>query len=887
MCSREFPIEAAILLARKTLATLLGVAAWVLVSTSATADVEAYAGHPYGVGRVTVPVFRGEPALPLNDERFTVMEASGRVFYPVVKVEPARQFLRGFLGIETPRSVTLYFLFRGEEPFDMSVYSPLEQGARVAPRRNPAGHRRLLNEWWRQTTERWSRLQRDPEFPPIAENFLVATFARRLNRPIPEVGTGLLGLRTEKVTPLEQLFGGEAAQLAIHRKLLLGEDPAPPQPPPAPPAWRELEVDPADLDGIEVEPLAAHVPEECFYIRFGNFLNYFWFRDLSTKWDGDLQNMVMRRAIKRLATNRIEQQLSLKESALSRILGPQFISDAALIGLDPYLQQGAAIGILVQARNSSLVAQDFMRQRRASLQTFPDAVESTVQLAGVDVSLIATPDGQVRSYYAQSGDFHLVTTSAKLAERFLEASQGQRPLANLPSFRNARRKLELTREDTVFAFVSEKFFQNLCTMEYWVEANRRREAMQQPLVVELARYAAQCEGVAADTIAELVAADLLPPNFGERADGSTISTTEAGTLDSLRGAPGYFLPVGDVEVKNISDEEILAYRNFIESFATEVGQLPPVAFGVQRLPAEQGDVRTLLIDVLAAPLGPVKLGVVIDALGEPTDKELRPVVGNVASVEGSLSLPVPLIGGENQPHILFAGLRDFRSPLAVSQGRVVPGAARNELIRGYVGAWPRPGILQLFQGPGPRPGARPQPLGEQMWHAQADDFLLISFKPDVIEQVQPQLGFQPAPRPAQLRLHIDDLTDKQLAETISTLGYMRARETSVAPSRLMNSLANLLHVPRPECRSFAERLLDATFICPLDGEYQLFESDGTVPTWSSTALPAQNRNLLTEVPADYQLSILTWFRGLHADLLVDEGELSAHGELKMAASALP
>jgi hypothetical protein len=886
MCNTDLPSQSLIALVAKTF-VLLCVTAGAAGQASA-AEVEAYVGQPFGVGRVTVPVFRGAPALPLSDERFTALEANGRVLYPVVKVEPARQLLRGLLGIETPRNVTLYFLFRGGEPFELSVFSPLEQGARVTPLRSGEGHRRLFEEWWQQTTERWSRLQRDPEFPPLAENFVVATFARRLNRQIPEVGAGLLGLRKEKVTALEQLFGGEAAQLAIHRQMLQEQHPIPPQPFPAPVAWEELPIDPTGLDEVEIEPLAAHVPEECFYIRFGNFLNYFWFRDLSTKWDGDLQNMVIRRAVKRLAKSRIEQQLSLKENALSRILGPQFINDAALIGLDPYTNQGAAVGILVQARNSPLLAQDFMRQRRASLQTFPDAAESTVNLGGVDVSLIATPDGRVRSYYAQSGDFHLVTTSRKLAERFLEASQGTRALADLPSFRNARRKLEIKRADTVFAFVSEKFFQNLCSIEYWVEAHRRRAAMQEPLLLELARYAAKCEGSEATTVEDLVIADLLPQGFGVRPDGSTVPETDTGPLDSLRGAPGYFVPVGDLKVENFSDAEILAYNKFLDNFAQEVGQLPPIAFGVQRLPEEQGDVRTLLIDLLAAPLGSVKLGLVIDSLGEPTDEQLAPVVGNIGSLEASLNLPVPLIGGENQPHLLFAGLRDYRSPLGVSQGRVVPGAARSELIRGYIGAWPRPGILQLLQGPAPPPPGRlPQPLDGQMWQAQAEEFLLISFKPDVIQQVQPQLAFEPAPRPAQLRLRVDDLTDKQIATTISALGYMRARETSVAPSRLMNSLANLLQVPRSDCRALAEQLLDATFICPLDGEYQLFETEQSLPVWSSTALPAQNRNLLTEVPPDYRLSILTWFRGLQADLRVSDGELSAHGELRMTASALP
>ena len=860
-----------------------------LPTSVAVADVEAYSGQPFGVGRVTVPVFRGEPSLPLNDERFTVVESHGRVLYPVVMVEPARQFLRGMLGIETPRSVTLYFLFRGDEPFELSVYSPWEQGARVTPLNNAAGHRRLLEEWWQQTTQRWSRLQQDPQFPPIAENFLVAMFARRLNREIPQVGAGLLGFQTKKVTPLEQLFGGEAAQLSLHRETLLGSGnkSRDAQPIPAPVAWQELGLDPAGLDEIEVEPLAAHVPEECFYIRFGNFTNYFWFRDLSAKWDGDLQNMIVRRGVKRLATSRIEQQLSLKENALSRILGPQFISDAALIGLDPFMQQGASLGLLVHARNNQMLSQDFMRQRRASLQTFPDAAETTVKLAGQEVSLIATPDGRVRSYYAQAGDFHFVTTSRKLAERFLEAGQGTGSLADLPSFRNARRELPTKREDTVFAFVSEKFFQNLCTLEYWVEAHRRREAMQQSPLIELARYAAKCEGADAITIEQLVAADILPTGFGSRADGSTITETEAGPIDSLRGVPGFFVPVGDMTVEKFSPAELQAYDQFLESFAVEVGQLPPIAFGVQRPPQEAGDVRTLVVDVLAAPLGFTKLGLLIDSLGEPLDEQLQPIAGNVGSLELSLDLPVPLIGGENQPHMLFAGLRDFRSPLAVSQGQVVPGAERSELIRGYLGAWPRPGILQLLQGPAPPPSAEPKPLGEQMWQAQAEQFLLISFKPEVIQQVQPQLAFEPAERSAQVRLKIDDLTDKQIAETINSLGYMRVRETSVAPSRLANSLGNLLQVPREECLDLAQRLLDAKFVCALEGEYQLFESERSLPVWSSTALPAQNRNLLTEVPAGFKLSFLTWFRGLQGDLRVADGQLSAHGELKMTAAALP
>lgn len=860
-----------------------------LPNLSAT-DWEAYVGQPLGVGRVTVDVLRGMPLLPLHDERFTVAERSGRAIYPVVKTEPARQFLRNLLGIQTPRTVTLYFLFRGEEPFELSVYSPMEQGVNITPVHNQNAHQRLMSEWWEELTQRWSQLQQDPEFPPIAENFLVASFSRRLGLPIPKVGSGLLGLQ-KRDTALQDLFGGESALLKTDRSLVLGRPLAAQekQPLPQDPTWRDTKIDPQQVEAVTVEPLAEHVPEECFYLRFGNFTNYFWFRDLSTKWDGDFKNMLLRRGINHRSTKRIEQQLSLKENALSRILGPQFISDAAIIGLDPYLNQGAAIGLLVQARNSFLLSQDFMRQRREALTNFPEAEESTVQIGGQDVSLIATPDGRVRSYYVQSGDFHLVTTSRKMVKRFLEATQGERALASLPSFRLARQKLALDREDTVFGFFSEKFFQHLCSPAYWIESRRRMQAMRAPLILELARHAADCEGLPAISEEGLIACGILPESFGHRPDGSYIEETDQGPEDSLRGAPGFFLPVGDVTVEECSAAEAQAYQKFLTEFSEEVGQLPPISLGVQRLPAgeDAGDERTLLIDVMAEPLGNVKLGMLANALGDPIDEQLQPIEGDVVSFSVVLDLPVPLIGGERQPHMLFGGIRDFRSPLVVHHGKVVPNAPRSELIRAYVGAWPRPGILQLLQGPQLATGPEPQQLGEQMWQAQAEQFLVISFKPDVIRAVQPQLAFEPAKRNAQLRVYVDDLTDKELADTVNAIGYMRARETSVAPSRLMNSLANLLHVPREQCLELAQQLVDGDFVCPLGGEYQLIETTQGLPTWSSSALPEKNRFLLTEVPEDFKLSLLEWFRGVSGDLRVADGELAAHVDLKMTAAALP
>jgi hypothetical protein len=921
------------------LLTFLLVFSAVLAGTAAHAAPrwEAYAGQPFGVGSVTVDVDRDQPTLPAGDQRFTVTGFEGRVLYPVLKEAPVRRLLRRLLEIETPAAVTIYFLFQGDQPLELKAYAPSEQAVSITPRHNRRAHQRLLDQWWSETTGRWNRLQRDPEYPLVVENFLVATFARRLGRAVPEPPVRLLPWRKkQQETFWDELFVNERYLLRIDRELLRGakqptDDPREPPPPPGtrqpagghplpnPIAWsppsypaisreggrEETPFAALSLDEVPVEPIATHVPQECFYIRFGTFRNYLWFSDLSKKWQGDLRNMLSRRGIEQGASARVQQQLSLRETALAKILGPQVIADVALVGLDPYLAQGAAIGILFQARNNFLLSRDLVSKRREALKKFPDATETNRTIADHEVSLIANPGGQVRSYYAREGDFHLVTTSRSLVERFYRAAGKDRSLAVSDGFRHVRRHFPLDRNDTIFAYVSSEFFQQLCSPALRIQCLRRSRRQRESKLLELARFAANAEGVPSRERTDLIRAGLLPIGFGHhREEGpsgedETAGEDATGEAGSLRGGDisqrSQALsridgnePLADrEEIQHVSDEEIAAFRKFSAKFREEVGQLPPMAVGIRRVTQPEGGDETMIADLLVPYTTGFKWGSWADNLGQPSDQQLAPVEGDVGAVEVVLDIPVPLIGGEKQAHHLFGALRDYRSPLAIRRDKLVPDAAMPELVRGYLGAWPRPGVLELLgaQTGVAEPG--PRQVGDQVWQEQRDPFLLLSFKPEVIEQVLPQLALEPAPRPAQIRLRVDSLNDKQLAETINALGYMRTRETSQAGSRLMNTLANQLHVPRPDCREVGEKLVDGKFICPLGGEYRLFEVPGGLPVWGSTGLTEANRFLLAAVPEDFQLPLLAWFRGLRGEVHMADQEMTVHLEVDMAATAVP
>ena len=371
---------------------------------------------------------------------------------------------------------------------------------------DPQLHQQLLGQWWKQYNAAIRGPNRADDYPHLVDAYLTAMLANRLSlqpEPWPR------GLLAEKLPAMDQtlglILGTESARVAIERDTMLhtpeqqaGE---PLQPLPRPVAIEAVAWPaPSDMKNgtgtsppkpaggatagplgasplfhgeVQIEPLAMHVPEEWFYVRFAGFPNYQWFRTTLDTWSGDLRNLISLRGVDYGLNARTQRQLSLRESALSQLLGPTVIADMALVGDDTFLREGAAIGTLFQARSNLLLANDISNNRAQTLAENPDAKETHLTIAGHDVSFLSTPDNRVRSFYAVDGDFHLVTTSRKMVERFYEAGAGKRPLGNAADFRHARSIRKPTDNDAIFAYLSQAFFQQLASPHYQIEMTRR------------------------------------------------------------------------------------------------------------------------------------------------------------------------------------------------------------------------------------------------------------------------------------------------------------------------------------------------------------------------------------------------------------------------------
>jgi len=897
----------------KTVLTPFCFAAALLLTVSggveAQIEIEAISGEPFGVGRMSVRLSDDLLPEPLGPEGLSLSEKSGRVVYPAIKTpSPVGRIVKDLLGqapgaagrlldprrpvgrlldprrpagqllgqlLDQAPKTTVYFLFRGQEPLEMTIQARRLRAATVVPRRDPRNHRKWLEAWWRQYTFEPGLLAKKVDYPPLVENYLKSMLARRMGLALPDKSSHK-SWQAQLGEELGLMLGSEEVRLAMERDRMLGllslDQPAD-QPVPEPIDPPKLEV-PEPAADVKVEPIALHVPAECLYVRFGSFTNFLWIQDTMKKWGGDMRNLVALRGLDQSMSKRMEQQLVLKQTVLARMFGDTVIADVAIIGTDLFMQEGGAFGILFHARNTAFLGSDFARQRSTRLKQGDGVTEKKINIASKEVSFLSSPDGAVRSFYAVDGDFHFITTSATLARRFLEVGSGNSSLGASKEFRHARTVMPLERNDTVFAYFSDTFFRNITGPRYRTEIIRRLQALADLELAQLALLTSATEGMPGEEIEDLIAGGFLPPEFGPRPDGSRTVLEDGEVKDSLRGHRGRFAPVPDVKFDSLTRWEVEAYRQFAEFYRSKWGRMDPMMVAIKRqgLPENR---EYVVIDAVANPFARKHYDMLAERLGPADKMRLAPIPGDMAAGEVVLS---------NQR--LFGGLRDFGLPLTVVDGRPLLTRRLRDMLVGYVGTTGELGLLSLLnlRITGPADAAGYAGAEGQMWRRQYEHFTVFSFQRDVLATVVPQLRFQPAERPAQFRLHVGDVSNAQITPVVNSMGYSRTRDTSLGNVRLMHTLKEQLHVPDPDCRAAAELLLDARLICPLGGEYVYREIPGGGGYWTSTALEGSDLKgglFDTRVPDGFVSPPLDWFRGLDVDATMTEKALSAHVELVM------
>jgi len=847
---------------------------------------EAFSGEPFGVGKLEIELPETLLPVPLGADGIGLEEEAGRVCYPAIEAQRLPRLVRDALAgarrpalrllgevIDRPGRINVFFLFRGKEPLRLVLLSQRQDRLVVVPAAQARAHRRLLAAWWKQYTASPPFWQQRPDYPPLVENYLQAMLASRLQLPLPRKpdAQSWLDMLADE---LGLMAGTEAARLAYQRQRLGGakiplQSATLPLPAPMDPGHSAVPPLPGE---IEIEPLARRVPEECFYVRFGSFANFLWFQDTLARWGGDLQNLVARRGLDTGARARFEEQLGLQTTALARLLGGVVVADVAIIGTDLFVQEGGAFGILFQAKQPAVLANDLAQQRRQRLRPGSGTSEEHHLIAGREVSLLTSSDGRLRSFYVADGDFHFVTTSRWLARRFLEVRLGKGSLGDSAEFRYARSLLPLARQDAVFVYLSSGFFRNLTSPRYRIEMIRRLHATADIELAQLAVRAAAAEGNPARSLESLAAAGFLPSDFGRRADGSRTVLEDSGQArDTVRGRRGYFVPVPDMDVSAVTPQEAEAYARFARFSREHWQRIDPIMVGIQRRELASSRER-ITIDLRMSPFARENYERLMELLGPPADKHLAPVPGDSIAAEAVL-----------RKGRLFGGLQFVAPVWEPPRGPISLLERLRQIVVGYVGTTGELGWLErlnryLEKAPPDAAGYAQGRFG--LWRRETAEFTVFSFHRDVLEEVTSQLRWIEAPRPAQVWIRAADLSNARLTPFLNAWGYQRTRDTSLGNLRLLHQVSQQLRVPGQQAQAAAESLLGARLVDPLGGQYVFRSPPNRPPYWTTTALE-NSPDGGSRPPAGYRAPPLDWFRGLSLDATLEPAGFRAHVELEM------
>lgn len=862
------------------------------ISNSARAQIwaEAYNDRPFGVGRFVMPVI-GDGVDP-DLRSWTLEEADGRAFYPAVTSGTVMRLFSEVVDkvgadVDAPAATaTVYFLFQGDKPLRLRLYTPKRHDVVITPSASrPLMKRMTLNAWWREYNAQARRQQREGDYPPLVETYLTSMLSQRLGLE-PPLLTRIKDQEErpqEPLSTLELLMGTENVRLAAIKDAMLhplaARSPAD-RPLPDGIDWATHEFPAVGAkDDVAIEPLALRTPQECFYLRFGQFNNLLWFDNLTEAYGGDMMRMMTLRGFDAAQSQRMRRQLVLPDSIVAELLGQAVIADLALIGRDLFLGDGASVGVLLQTR-ADVLQNELNKVRRAAAESAPGGSVETVRIAGRDVSFVSTPDNRIRSFYAVDGNFHLITTSRAMVERFFETADGTGSLGKSSEFRHARALMPTSRNDAMFVYLSSAFLRGLVSPEYQIEMYRRMEALGDLELTEMARMAARAEGRPADTLDQLVAGGFLPEGFGRRQDGSGPILETGRVIDSLRGARGCLLPVTDVKIRGVTEYEAAWYNARAAFYQQNWRQMDPVMIGVRRIPSTVKGRQRLAVDVNLSPFAEEKYGWLTGMLGEPTQTAIPPTPGDAIHIEAVLD------GGRLGPilpeHHLFVGVRDAAP---IERGAPDDLLTILRLVRttpGYLGAWPMPGLLDRLpfglSAEADDAGYSLLPLG--VHRRQINDFSVLSFDRALLAEVTPQLAPQEVEKQAQVRVTVGDLSTSQLAGYINELSWLRGRQLSKGNAYLLKTISQQLKVSPEEARETAERLLDVKLLCGLGGKYETAEGDDGHLTWRSTAWPEEPGEVW-EMPEDYRAPLLTWFRGLEGRLKLDGDRLVMHLEVEM------
>lgn len=884
----------------------------------------AESGSPFGVARIELQPNPDVPWRYREDVPIRVTIDRGKALHAAYEYDSPREASK--YSPAKPAKLVCWFLFDDVVPTQVTLFSEDSVIASDVPLilepadkdvDEPAARSRNMAQWWHQYV-RSPLSQTSPELQAVHKYFC-RMLARRLDLEFSSrsmASRSASALETEFERTVGMLFGFESIRLAMmagRTTTLEQKTEAAVQDLPTPLTLRSVRI-PRVRKDVRPEALAMRVPEECFYLRCFRVRNYVWIRNLVQGWGGSLDGIVATPAVEYRVREKIERQLALSTAELLNADVDAHITDCALIGLDPFFNDGAALGVLFEEKFGGRLAEIILNERTRVMDA-ENGRRTVVNIRGYSIQKLYTDHHQVRSFYVSDGKYHLVTNSEILAKRFLETNTGTRCLGSLNEYRYSLSQGQQDSNSLAWLYLSDPFFRNITSPQCRIELERRRLAREDLFTLRMARMAASAEGIENTSTNSLLTRGFLAEGFNQRSDHCTVESNGDEVYDSQRGVHGTFLPIADMAIVRCTQSERQAYEEFKKSYQREWRTMDPVMLTFNRRPQTHPGRENVVLNIRITPYAQQEYRFLQQYLSKrPDDRRLAMSNNDLMSVSGQLSK-----NGES--YMTHLGLADERIPFEMIDGKIQRTGPNSKLsfARSNGFALVQPGgdkgirLAVAFMGNVKRrqvvvenTRSSNYPLTaifnwllpfDAMYKAAIDSAIsdhsqsngratVLSRDAAIGRDVLNQAKTERVPRPAQLFMQLRDVASSKVYEYLRAYTYVSSRQASADDAAELNRIADRLQADPAHIRHILEHSLGATFKCPAGGIYQLTGNGQRPRYWTSSAWQKPSLRDETAVPEEYQFPFLTWLRGMSLECSLTSTTLQSRLELDVARNGL-
>ncbi|MGI8908533.1 MAG: hypothetical protein ACR2IE_18820 [Candidatus Sumerlaeaceae bacterium] len=317
--------------------------------------------------------------------------------------------------------------------------------------------------------------------------------------------------------------------------------------------------------------IAKLVPADQYMLRFTSTAKLQELADFAQTWGHSLLESPEVGGADAGLRARVQKQICLPSTLLSRVLGPAIIKELAVTGSDPFFREGTDITVIFDTVSPQLFKAAVDTYWKAAVAENPSADTKGEMIAGANVEKIVSQNRTVSAYRAVLGNRVLYSNSRAGLQRVLEtAAKPEGSLASAEDFQYLRAVWPQDEQlEDGFLYLSDAFIRKLVGPATKIKEKRRLEAYgSMRMVLNAAMLHGYLNGPGkTPSLEQLKSAGLLQDKDLALNEGKSAWLPETGTIESsVHGTPAFMTPLCELPIDKITKQEQDEYVRFRDRY---------------------------------------------------------------------------------------------------------------------------------------------------------------------------------------------------------------------------------------------------------------------------------------------------------------------------------